>query len=283
MELKIFEDYFKNIYGDEWDKLLSSMRLDERQIAFSPFSGLRLEDYFRNFEVYSKENFEADERHEEGYLKNYILDPASLAPVFALDLHKGLKVCDLCAAPGGKSLAILSQLGGEGELVSNDSSRDRFFRLKKVLSQYVPESIQMLSRLTLKDGQKFGFYYKDEFDRVLIDTPCSSERHLLSQKQNLEQWTPKKSKMLSQKQYTLLCAALLICKSKGKIVYSTCSINPQENDRVIEKFLNKKSDFIELDSVNFDFMNATKTQYGYMIRPDYSGFGPIYFARLRKK
>ncbi len=280
---KVFEDYFKTIYGQEWGGLLESMRHSEQQIAYEPFSGSPIHEFLENHQKYKRERYNSEERHDAGYLKNYILDPASLAPVHALNISAGHKVCDLCAAPGGKSLAILAELKGEGQLISNDSSKDRFFRLRKVLAQYVPQDYQKLFRLTMKDGQKFGFLFKEEFDRVLVDTPCSSERHLLDQRQNLESWTPKKSKMLSQKQYTLLCAALLICKSKGKIVYSTCSINPQENDFVIEKFLNKKSNFIEVDTFDFSYLNAVKTKYGYMIRPDISGFGPIYFSRLTKK
>jgi 16S rRNA C967 or C1407 C5-methylase (RsmB/RsmF family) len=88
---------------------------------------------------------------------------------------------------------------------------------------------------------------------------------------------------LSQKQYALLCAALLVCQTGGKIVYSTCSINPVENDLVIEKLLNKKSDFVELDSIEIPFLGAKKTQYGWMIRPDTFGFGPIYVSKLSKK
>ena len=119
---------------------------------------------------------------------------------------------------------------------------------------------------------------------MLVDAPCSGEKHLLETKSELDQWTPSRTKKLASRQYSLLCSALLTVKPGGVITYSTCSISPLENDGVIERILKKKPDQIESvsDSNSIpDFVE--KTEFGYQIMPDQSGgFGPIFWSVLRR-
>src|SRR5690606_27123133 len=112
------------------------------------------------------------------------------------------------------------------------------------------------------------FYHSGEFDKALVDTPCSSERHLIHQNKT-STWSPKRSRYLSIKQYTLLCAALLCCKPGATIVYSTCSINPVENDDVIARLLKKKKDKVSLlSSPSISELGSEPTKYGQIILPD---------------
>jgi 16S rRNA C967 or C1407 C5-methylase (RsmB/RsmF family) len=271
-----FENYFSEIRKN-WPELRQALLQDEKQIGFSSFQH-SLQEILKNPDAYPAGD--SQKRTTEGFLENYVMDPASLLPVYALDLEKNHNVLDLCAAPGGKSLAILGQIPNGG-LVANDSSKDRFLRLKKVLKEYSPESAHPNYKTTLGDGRTF-FKTKEVFDRVLVDVPCSSERHLLKNEKHLALWTPKQAESLAIKQYTLLCTALLCTEPQGLIVYSTCSINPVENDQVIAKALKKKGDQCELDLPNIDFLGAQKTDYGYWISPTEQGFGPIYLSRLRR-
>jgi 16S rRNA C967 or C1407 C5-methylase (RsmB/RsmF family) len=91
--------------------------------------------------------------------------------------------------------------------------------------------------------------------------------------------------MLSVKQYTLLCTALLCANADTHIVYSTCSINPVENDEVIRKVLKKKADQATLDLPDWTqlqkHLQLEKTEFGYWILPDKTDFGPIYLSRLK--
>lgn len=273
-----FDPYFSHIYKERWLPLFESLKQPEKQICFSPFS-----EPFSLFLKTPQDRIylnpeQAALRSPEGHLVNYILDPASLGPVWALDLHSGDHVLDLCAAPGGKSLAILSHLGSEGSLLSNDSSQSRFSRLKKVLFQYSPPHVHSQIHLSQKDGTRFGFHYKNQFSKILVDVPCSGERHLISSE--FQNWTLKRSRFLSVKQYTLLCAALLCASPGARIVYSTCSLNPVENDGVIERFLKKKGKHVRLCQLHVDFLGAEPTQWGWQILPDKLGYGPIYFSAL---
>lgn len=284
-----FQNYFSQVYGTEkWPSLYQSLQNTETKICYSGFSQNSLAQYLQspNEFIFSQQE-QATFRSEAGHLENYILDPASLAPVAALGLEPHDQVLDLCAAPGGKSLAIISQLGAEGFLLSNDPSPSRAQRLKKVLRQYTPENLQPSYSVSQKDGTKFGFYHSyyhpEKFNKILVDAPCSSERHHIHQN-TLSEWKIKKSKVLAMKQYTLLCAALLCAKPHATIVYSTCSINPVENDDVISKLLKKKKDYIEFDTApSFANLGSTPTQWGQIILPDAQGFGPIYYCKLKVK
>ncbi|MCO5113850.1 MAG: RsmB/NOP family class I SAM-dependent RNA methyltransferase [Bdellovibrionaceae bacterium] len=309
-----FERYFSELYSDKWNELYQSLQAEERQICFSAFetqspsesftisqtattaasapkdshtasinpSFLSLLQILKNLDHYAfTDHQQASLRHADGHIQNYILDPASLAPVMALNIEPSDQVLDLCAAPGGKSLGILSQLGQEGSMICNDSSESRSHRLRKVLKQYTPKDHLATYKVLNKDGTKFGFYFPQSFSKILVDVPCSSERHHIHQN-NTEGWNLKTSKRLAQKQYTLLCAALLCAQADAHIVYSTCSINPIENDDVIAKFLKKKKDHVELiPAPSFDELGSCPTTYGQMILPHIKGYGPIFYCKLK--
>lgn len=272
-----FHSYFEKIYGSRWPSLLEALKGPEKQICYSPFKNLM--PYLETPDDFLFTDPEQSMiRNSSGLIENYILDPSSLLPIKALQVQKESVVLDLCAAPGGKSLALASQIGPTGELISNDSSKDRFIRLKKVLRQYSPsDQVKALN----KDGTKFGFFFQDHFDRILVDAPCSSERHHIWQNK-IASWKPKQSKFLSVKQYTLLCAGLIALKPEGLMAYSTCSINPLENDEVIRRFLKKKGDLISLESIDLNHLGAEKTEFGWICLPDRAHYGPIYVALLRK-
>ena len=263
-------------------------------------------------------------------LNYYCLDPASLLPVIALNLSQydsshntPAKVLDMCAAPGGKTLAILqSLLGGtaqtsnsadEGDLhhviVANEASRNRRNRLENVLADYVPLPVQRSSLIiTGYDGTMFGsasidpqrgLKYSPESDvtprseeeegytHVLCDVPCSGERHVLRTSSSLAKWSAGSSRHLQKKQMSLLKAAVSSCRPGGTIVYSTCSINTNENDVVIEKLLNKRGDQVEAQlDVLADVGIGESTEYGNIVLPDHNnckGMGPMYVCALRKK
>ncbi|XP_074190765.1 5-cytosine rRNA methyltransferase NSUN4 isoform X2 [Rhinolophus sinicus] len=120
-----------------------------------------------------------------GVMDYYLMDAASLLPVLALGLQPGDTVLDLCAAPGGKTLALL-QTGCCRHLAANDLSTSRTGRLQKILHSYVPQDIRDRSRVrvTSWDGRKWGELEGDTYDRVLVDVPCTTDRHSLHEEEN---------------------------------------------------------------------------------------------------
>ena len=121
---------------------------------------------------------------------------------------------------------------------------------------------------------------QDYFDKILLDAPCSSERHLLEKKEIIKNWSAKRTKRLSQNQFTMICSAWMALKEGGELVYSTCSISPLENDEIIKKLFNKKGSSVELVDLHFDI--GERTSHGWIFLPDQCTLGPMYVAKLRK-
>ncbi len=247
-----FDTYYRSIWLERWDSLKAAFAGESDYCTLS-----------------------------EGLLKPYFLDRASMYPAQALDVQPGDCVLDLCAAPGGKTLILALAKGEAGSLVANDKSADRRVRLKAVVTEHLPAAIANTVRITGFDAATWGLHQKDMYDRVLLDAPCSSERHVLSSPYYLAQWTPARTKQLAIRQFAMLAAALDAAKAGGRVVYSTCSISPLENDGVIEKLFKKRKDMFDILQVEPQI--GEKTKYGIQILPDTTGAGPIYYCTLEKR
>lgn len=230
-----------------------------------------------------------------GVMDYYLMDAASLLPVLALGLQPGDTVLDLCAAPGGKTLALL-QTGCCRNLAANDLSTSRTGRLQKVLHSYVPQDIRDRSRVrvTSWDGRKWGELEGDTYDRVLVDVPCTTDRHSLHEEENniFQRSRKKERQMLPMLQVQLLAAGLLATKPGGHVVYSTCSLSHLQNEYVvqgtIELLANQYSievrvedltDFRKLFMDTFFFFPSC--QIGELVIPNLmANFGPMYFCKM---
>lgn len=286
-----FYQHFEKIYGSRWGDLFDALKAPERQVArlnlLSSAEPVLLEDaalahpaLHHSYWV-PLQAFYQPERTAEDLLNVYIMDPASVIVARALEVEEGDRVLDMCAAPGGKTLILIEGLKNSGEIFANDLSPERRERLKKVIQQYVPRNIRDRVWVTGKDGVQFGLKEPNSFDRILLDAPCSGERHVLENKKAMEEWSPRRGENLATRQYALLAGALLAAKPGGRIVYSTCSINPDENDGVIHKLLKKKKDYVTLVPQETTDIGE-KTQYGVAFMPDRCGFGPLYYSVIEK-
>jgi 16S rRNA C967 or C1407 C5-methylase (RsmB/RsmF family) len=287
-----FYQYFEKIYGTRWGDLFDALKNPERQVArlnrLSSAGPVILEEAekahpsLKDCYWIPTQAFYQPERTAEDLLNIYIMDPASVIVARALEVQKDDRLLDMCAAPGGKTLIMIEGIAtGAGEIFANDLSPERRDRLKKVIQQYVPRNIRDRVWVTGKDGVAFGMKEPGTFDRVLLDAPCSGERHVLENKKAMEEWSPRRGENLATRQYSLLAGALLAVKLGGRIVYSTCSINPDENDGVIHKLLKKKKDQVKLIPQE-TYSVGEKTEYGVAFLPDRCGFGPLYYSVIEK-
>ncbi|HEY6728865.1 MAG TPA: RsmB/NOP family class I SAM-dependent RNA methyltransferase [Polyangiaceae bacterium] len=217
---------------------------------------------------------------EHELLSAYVMDAASVVAARALQVRPGETVLDLCAAPGGKALVLLEALASAGNLTLNDRSRKRSARLKTVLRQYVPANVLDRVKLTAHDARRWGLYQPAAYDAILLDAPCSSERHVLGDPAELAKWSPSRIQRLASDQYAMLAAAATALKPGGRLVYSTCALAPQENDGVIERLLKRARHAVEVSPVSAPLGEAS--EYGWQIHPDRHGAGPIYFCKLTK-
>lgn len=249
-----FFDYFEKLYAERWPSLLEALK---------------------------GEGCAMELRFGEG-LEPYFLDEASVFAAESLGVNPGDRVLDMCAAPGGKTLVLASKLQGNGSLQSNDRSPDRRLRLQHVIENSLPESWRSIINVTGYDGVKFGMHKKECYDRILLDAPCSSDRHVLNSPAHLEVWSVKRVKRLSVEQGSLLASAVDALAPGGTLIYSTCALSPMENDDVVKKILKKRKTMC-LDEIVEIPEGADRTECGVHILPDRAaGRGPIYCAKMRK-
>lgn len=257
-----FDSFFGQAYGPRWtESLRPALAEPPPKVYMLPSSG-RLE-------------------FSDGQTPGaYALDRASLEPVFALDLRSGHTFLDLCSAPGGKALAALLMTGGEIDARLNDLSPARVARLKAVLFDHLPEVTVQALKITCSDGARIGQKQADVFERVLADVPCSSERHHVRDG-TIGKWNPGASKRLAVRQHALLCSAFDATVPGGRIVYSTCSLSPFENDGVITKLMKSRKGQFEIVPSAQEM--GESTEFGKIVLPDkHQGAGPIYYCILSK-
>jgi 16S rRNA (cytosine1407-C5)-methyltransferase len=250
-----FDNYYRELWGDRWHGLRESLLL-----------GVPLVPY------------------EEGLVKPYMMDRASVLAACSLRLPEKGIILDACAAPGGKSLVLASRMASGARLICNELSAERRRRLRRALDEHL--DAERRSRLSVSgfDAGALGGNRGEwnRFDAILLDAPCSSERHVMQNEKALSEWRPARPRFLSRRQWSLLSAAFLLLKGGGSLVYSTCALTPEENDGLAARLLSKYAGQVELDAP--DFNEGEKTGYGRIILPDNSdGMGPMYVARFARK
>ena len=282
-----FASYYADIFGDRWNALhhallepkCTAARLNkfaENPQASLPDHHKAIPSIPNTFELSSPAATVPTHLPQPFYL----MDPASILAARALDVQPDDTVLDMCAAPGGKSLILAEGLSDGGTLTANELSAARRRRLKQVLRAYLPDSVHNRVHTTGHDATRWCLHQQDAFDRILLDVPCSSERHVLGDPKALKEWSPARSKNLTYRQYAILASALQVVRPGGRIVYSTCALSPQENDGVVLKLKKKYGDRYRI--LKPESTVGESTECGTQLLPDISGWGPIYFAVLER-
>lgn len=169
----------------------------------------------------------------------YIQEPSAMAPVELLEVKPGDAVLDLCAAPGGKSTQIAAKLQGEGLLISNDLSQERTKALAKNLELYGVRNAIVLNENPAVIADRFPVF----FDKILIDAPCSGEGMFRKDEDMTKQWDGSSPLKYAAMQRDILQSAALMLKPGGRLVYSTCTFSPEENEAMIAAFITSHPHF----------------------------------------
>ena len=182
------------------------------------------------------------------YLKGalYVQGLSSMIPPLILEPQPGERILDLTAAPGSKTTQMAAMMGNSGEIIANDVSPIRLFKLTANLR------MQGVSNTFTRRGPGEYFWKKgpEYYDRVLIDAPCTMEgRIYCGDPKTYQDWSEQKIRDLSVRQQHLLRSAVTCCKVGGVIVYSTCTLAPEENEGVLNWLLERERGTIQIETI----------------------------------
>lgn len=175
--------------------------------------------------------------HEAGVY--YLQEASAMSAVALLDPQPGERVCDLCSAPGGKSTQIAGRMQGQGFLLCNEWSPKR----AKILSQNIERMAVSHALVTNETADNLARHLPGFFDRVLIDAPCSGEGMFRKEEAAITDWSQETVEMCARRQAEILDAGAKLLRAGGRLVYSTCTFAPEENEQAIAAFLQRNPDF----------------------------------------
>lgn len=251
-----FENKMKAFLGNEWDDFLYSY--DNNRFQALRFNTLKVQSPEERMRIlktlkissdkkvsWANEAYYFDENvrpgkhpyHEMGLY--YIQEPSAMSAAALLAPKPGMRVLDLCAAPGGKSTQLATYLGDSGLLVSNEINTQR----SRILSQNIERMGIKNAIVTNEDSFVLASHSPGFFNAIQVDAPCSGEGMFRKLPEAIEQWSMENVAICAARQKEILDNAAVMLKPGGTIVYSTCTFSKEENEDVIEYFLEKHPDF----------------------------------------
>ena len=243
-----FLNRMKNQLGEEYPAFLDSLdRPRAVALRFNPLKGEQPQLPFVEDPVpWEPRGYYYDPQsrpglhpyHESGVY--YLQEASAMAPVALLDPQPGEKICDLCAAPGGKTTQIAGRMLGEGFLLCNEINPKR----AKILSRNIERLGVANALVTNEHPQRLADRLAGFFDRVLIDAPCSGEGMFRKEEAAVTDWSQETVEMCARRQAEILHSGAAMVRPGGRLVYSTCTFAPEEDELAVEQFLKTHPEFI---------------------------------------
>ena len=265
-----FVERMKDMLGEEYAEF-------EKSYDAEKYQALRLNPLKVKKENFLKQNpfhltpvpwekngfyYEAEDRpgkhayHEAGVY--YIQEPSAMLPAALLEAEPGEYVLDLCAAPGGKSTQLGAAMKGEGLLVCNEIHPVR----AKILSENVERMGIRNALVTNETPQRLLEHFGAYFDRVLVDAPCSGEGMFRKNEDAQTEWSPANVRLCADRQDEILDCAAGLLQAGGRLVYSTCTFAPDENEGSVMRFLQRHPEFSLLEAELQAGMSPGEARWG---------------------
>ena len=242
-----FLDRMKAQLGIEYEDFLKSLERPRAvALRYNPLKGPRPALPFAGEDVPWEPNgvyYDPEARpglhvyHEAGVY--YLQEASAMAPVALLDPQPGEKVCDLCAAPGGKTTQIAGRMAGEGFLLCNEINPKR----AKILSRNIERMAVANALVTNEHPGNLAKRFPAFFDRVLVDAPCSGEGMFRKEEAAVTDWSQETVEMCARRQAEILHSAAQMVRPGGRLVYSTCTFAPEEDEQAVAAFLAEHPEF----------------------------------------
>lgn len=254
---KAFALRMQSMLGDEFPQFLDSYDSERRQALRINTAKISVEDYLKitpfkltNPVPWAEAGFyySSDERpgkhvhHEAGLY--YIQEPSAMSVAEKLNARPGERILDLCAAPGGKTTQTAAKMKGQGLLVANEINAQR----ARILSQNVERLGLTNVLVTNESPDKLAERFVGYFDKIIVDAPCSGEGMFRKDETAINEWSEANVRMCAKRQDFILDCAADMLKPGGRMVYSTCTFAPDENEGSIERFIARNLRF-EVESM----------------------------------
>lgn len=247
---QVFETRMKALLGEEFADYIKALeeppvkafRVNTSKISVEDFEKI---DKFSNGRIpYVENGFYLDYEkignhpyHHAGMI--YVQEPAAMAPAECVEIEPDWCVLDMCAAPGGKSTQLKNKLGDEGVLVSNEIISSRC----KILTGNIERLGLKNTVTTCMDTKKLASVFPHTFDLIMCDAPCSGEGMFRKEEIAVSEWSEENVKMCALRQEEILENAVKLLKAGGYIIYATCTFSLEENEMMIDSFLQKHPEF----------------------------------------
>ena len=242
-----FLERMKHQLGDEYEDFLHSLERPRAvALRYNPLKGQAPSLPFVGDPVpWEPEGFyyDPDSRpglhiyHEAGVY--YLQEASAMAPVALLDPQPGENICDLCSAPGGKTTQIAGRMMGRGFLLCNEYSPKR----AKILSRNIERMAVANALVTNEPTDRLAARFPGFFDRVLVDAPCSGEGMFRKEEAAITDWSQETVEMCARRQAEILHNAAQMVRPGGRLVYSTCTFAPEEDELAVAAFLESHPGF----------------------------------------
>ncbi len=240
----------QTLLGDEYSEYekavnmppVKAFRVNTDKISLEDFSKLNI---FSNEKIpYVKNGFYLDYEkignhpfHHAGMI--YVQEPAAMAPAECIDINPEWTVLDMCAAPGGKSTQLRNKLEASSVLVSNEIIPSRC----KILTGNIERLGLSNTVTTCMDSGKIAKNFPNTFDLIMVDAPCSGEGMFRKEEIAISEWSPQNVIKCAERQTEILENAVKVLKNGGYIIYATCTFSLEENEMVIDAFLQNHPEF----------------------------------------
>lgn len=238
--LKEFQQTMKELLGDDFQPLMDSLKQEPRRAIhlntnkdtnyFIPtLFHLPNHPYVKNGYYFNKEQLPLGRLafHDAGLY--YIQEPSAMLVSELADLKKGMKVLDLCAAPGGKATKAGLLIGEDGLLIANDINYSR----AKILSENIERLGLKNTIVTSSDAKSLAKALPGFFDAIILDAPCSGEGMFRKLDQAIDTWSSQKVEECQAIQKELIDACNIMLKENGILMYSTCTYEKKENEDIV--------------------------------------------------
>ena len=236
-----FLERMKHQLGEEYEDFLKSLERPRAvALRFNPLKGDTPELPFVEDPVpWESQGFYYDPQarpglhvyHEAGVY--YLQEASAMAPVALLNPQPGECICDLCAAPGGKTTQIAGRMLGKGFLLCNEINPKR----AKILSRNIERMAVSNALVTNEHPANLAARFPGFFDRVLVDAPCSGEGMFRKEEAAVTDWSQETVEMCARRQAEILHSAAQMVRPGGRLVYSTCTFAPEEDEMAVATFL----------------------------------------------